>query len=126
MGKYILLMLLAVGSNRAIAEWVSVSGSGSTTVYVDISTFRKDGNKVKMWILQDSKTAKPTTPPYMSSKEEMEFDCAEEQSRALYRSFHSGNMGAGETVHTSPDPDKWKPVPPESIIEVVWKLACGK
>ena len=119
-------MLLAVVSNNSRAEWVSVSRSGDTVVYVDISTYRKDGDKVKMWILQDSKIAKPTLPAYMSSKEQMEFDCKDEQSRALYRSFHSENMGAGETVHISPDPMQWEPIVPESIREVLWKLACGK
>jgi hypothetical protein len=40
--------------------------------------------------------------------------------------WFSGNMGSGQVVHSDSDEDKWIPVAPESIGQLLWKRACGK
>lgn len=132
MRKAILMMLLAVVSSSAMAEWVVVTRSenGANTVYVDPATIRKAGNKVKMWELFDYKTMQAQVSnrglPYMSSKSRSEYDCKEEQSRTLASSYHGENMGGGGVIYTDDEPGKWRPVSPESINEALWELACGK
>jgi len=60
MYKAILLMLLAVVSSSAMAEWVEVDGTSNleigTSVYVD-PTFHKSGNKVTLLELINFTTA---------------------------------------------------------------------
>jgi hypothetical protein len=55
--KKLLLILMLVVSSSAMAEWVWVGKSEGFTTYVDPTTVRKSGNKVKLWRLTDYKTA---------------------------------------------------------------------
>jgi hypothetical protein len=128
MRKVMLMMLLAVVSSNAVAEWVKIGSSENITIYVDLATIRKTGNKVKMWNLLDLKSARgeDTGKPYMSAKGQQEYDCKKKQLRKLAFSFHSGNMGAGEVAYIDYDFEKWIPVSPGSINEAMWKVACRK
>lgn len=128
MRKVILMILLTVVSSSAAAKWVVVAGNETITVYADPATIRKAGNRVKMWRLFDFNKAEVDAQgkSYMSSKAQVEYNCKEEQSRTLYRSFHSQNMGNGETIWLNDETDNWNPTPPESITEALWKFACKK
>lgn len=124
MRRAILMMLLAVMSSSAMAEWVKVGGGDGDFVYADPTTIRKNGDNVKMWSLSDYKTPQGRKS-YMSSKTQDEYDCKEEQSRDLAFSMFSGNMGEGETVFTGPGALRWVPVAPGSVAKVLWNFACG-
>ena len=63
---------------------------------------------------------------YLSSKEQIQFDCAEERVRLLALSLFSGNMGSGNVVHTDSYETKWELIQPRSINRVMWKFACTK
>ena len=124
----ILMILLALVSNSAAADWVKVSENETTTTYADPATISKAGNMVKMWRLIDFRKAVSiaSDKPFMSSKGQDEYDCKEEQTRILALSFHSENMGGGEMVHSEANPSKWEPVHARSIGETLWKFGCGK
>jgi len=129
MRKAILMMLLAVVSGSAVAEWVVVGRTETRTVYIDPATIRKAGNRVKMWSLDDALNKVDYVAgvkPFMSTKEQVEYDCKEEQSRTLYIYFHSGNMGGGEVVYVQSDIGEWTPVAPGSIGNTLLRIACGK
>jgi hypothetical protein len=136
MRKLILMMLLAVVSSCAMAEWVEVTSTDEKTFYANPATIRKKGNMVKMWELVDVKPSGFTKSMQvfseskeefcMSTREQEEFDCKKEQTRTLYISTHSGNMGEGELISRSSNPGKWEPIVPNSIDESLWKFACGK
>ena len=136
MRKAILLMILAVVSSNAAADWVEVSATDKKTVYANPATIRKKGNMVKMWELVDIKPSRFTKSMQvfsesndefsMSTREQEEFDCKKEQTRTLYISTHSENMGEGELIFRCSDPGKWEPIVPNSIDESLWKFACGK
>lgn len=124
MRKAILMVVLAVVSNSAMAEWVKIGSGGGSTSYADPTTIRKNGNMVKMWSLSDYVT--PTGRlSYMSSKTLDEYDCKEEQSRMLTSSVFSRNMGEGEVVFAGPGDLRWVPVAPGSEAKVLWNFACG-
>lgn len=55
MRKIILMLLLTVVSNSAMAEWVLVGGDYAVTYYVDPTTIHKSGNFVRMWDMIDKK-----------------------------------------------------------------------
>jgi hypothetical protein len=82
MRKTIFLMLLAVVSSSAAAEWVEVSKSETVTVYADPATIRKAGDMVKMWTLSDYKTPDDV---HRSRVYQHEYDCKEWQIRLLLK-----------------------------------------
>ncbi|MBI5435614.1 MAG: hypothetical protein HY937_00615 [Nitrosomonadales bacterium] len=127
MRKVILMMLLAVVSNSAMAEWVSVASNKYTAIYVDPATIQRAGNMAKMWILTDYKTAnKDMGEAYLSTKDQNEYDCKEVKFRRRASSQHSKNMGGGKVVYSDSYTTRWKPVPPDSGTEILWKFACLK
>ena len=127
--KLLIAALLAVFSTSVLAEWTKVGDTDTYTNYVDLSTIRKLGNKVKMWNLYDLKvaTSEANGRLYLSSSNQKEYDCKEETSRILAFINYSKNMGAGEAVYSSgalhDEPD---PIAPRSVNESLFKLACAK
>ncbi len=128
MRKVILMLLPFAISSCATAEWTEVDNNRSMVTYVDLATIGKVGNRVNMWSMIDLKTARrdKTGKLFKSTKVHREYDCKEHQSRNLYFSFYSENLGAGEIGYVGVDPENWTPIPPESITAVLWNLACGK
>jgi hypothetical protein len=128
MRKAILMMLLAVVSSSALAEWAEVFRDEAVTVYTDPATIRKAGNRATMWVLYDYKSVQSSnsSKPYRSSRKQSEYDCKEEQSRILSLTAHSGNMAEVDTVFSLSKPEEWEPVRPSSLAELMWKIACGK
>jgi hypothetical protein len=111
---------------NVLAEWVKVNENPRTSVYADPSTIRKSGNLIKMWTLLDLQRPEisGSSKPYLSIKIQTEYDCKNEQSRGLYATSHSENMGKGEVTETSSTPSKWSPVSPQSLEEAMWEFAC--
>ena len=126
MHKAILMMLLAVVSSSAMAEWVKVSEDKLVTAYADPSTIRKLGDKVKMWALWDYSTAQEgDSKPYMSVRIQNEYNCKEETDRQIYATTFSGNMLEGNTIDMQGGRN-WEPIAPRTFGETLWKFACGK
>jgi len=126
MHKAILIMLLAVVSSSAMAEWVKVDEDKLVTAYADPTTIRKSGNKVKMWALWDYSTAQEgKSKPYMSVRIQNEYNCKEETSRQIYATTFSGNMAGGHTINRQGG-RPWLPVSQGNTTELLWKFACGK
>ena len=127
MHKAILMLLLAVVSNSAVAKWTAVNENKESIQYVDLATIRKSGNKVKMWSLSDYKSVQGVAGnKFLSSKIQWEYECKEEQLRQLFCQPFSGYGGRGQPTTWHNKPGEWKPVMPQSIGEIIWKIACGK
>jgi hypothetical protein len=128
MRKAITMMLLALVSGSAAAEWVAVGGNEVSNTYVDPATIVKVGDKVKMWHLVDFNAvqAKATGARYMSEKLLYEYDCKEERARMLSFLAHARNMGAGVMVEGDGRPQKWEPLRPGGAVDYLRKFACGK
>lgn len=122
--------MLAVMSSSAMAEWVEFieDDEETLTFYVDPTTILKNGNNVKMWGLIDYKKAQelPFLPLYMSIKNQYEFNCKEEQTKVLYKSYHAKNKGRGKVIYSNNNPENWSPVSPDSIEKKLWKFVCEK
>lgn len=128
MRKAVLAMMLAVVSSGATAAWLDVGDTEAVTAYVDPATIRKAGNVVTMWDLLDYKKAQeiPSGKTFMSVRAQTEYSCKEKNSRPLTASAHSEKMARGGTVHAVNEPGSWRPVPPGTLDEALWKIACGK
>ena len=79
MRKFIVLMLLAMVSTGATADWVkigSLSSLGGYDVHVDPATISKVGNLVRMWDIMDFKTLQVAgSSRYLSIKRQLEYGC---------------------------------------------------
>ena len=133
MKQLALALVLAVLSGSAAAEWECVSANKELGLdaYVDRATIRMSGSMIKMWDLHNFKTAQNdfgrfNIKPFLSFKEQQEYDCKDERMRTLAVSYHSGQMGQGAVVYSKSDPDPWSPVAPGTIWGKLWKIACGK
>lgn len=127
MSKLLLNLVLVFASTSAMAEWAAVGTNDEFTQYVDFATIRQTVNRVKMWDLVDYKTGQKLFENiYLSVKERYEYDCLEDKYRHLNLSFFGGNMGNGEVVLSTGEPDRWMHVEPGTMADIKWKIACGK
>jgi hypothetical protein len=126
--KALPLLLLAIASGSAMADWVAVGSSKTDTLYVDPATIRGTDNRTKMWALNDYQVTQrlDNREPFKSEKAEYEYDCRQAQARLLYFTSHAESMAEGEVVDFNVVPGEWVPVSPKSELEVLWKIACGK
>ncbi len=111
------------------AEWVEVDNNDSFIAYADPNTIRKNRSMVEMWTLTDHVNAqvnKLSGKTYFSVKMQYKYDCQGERSRILAYSIHSGKMGGGDVIYRENTPLPWMSVPPASILESLWKFACGR
>src|SRR5262249_30217261 len=120
--------LLLLSSSPAYAEWVPVSAAEhGMTVYADPYTIRRKGELVKMCSLYDFKTEQYVRGVLLlSSKGQIEYDCAEERLRGLAVAEFSGNIGKGTVVYTDSSEGKWIPVAPHGVVQALWKVAYSK
>lgn len=129
MRKTVLMMLLAVASSSAAAEWINVVKVAAGSYYVDTATIRSDGNLVRMWTLYDLNKPvfnETNGKPYASQKVQSEFDCKEKLWRMLEYSWYTGKMGEGQMVENFAESYKLRPILSGGAVEILWKHACGK
>ena len=124
MRKLTLLILLAVVSNSAMAEWSDVGRNNVATFYVDYSTIKKARHTVTMWYLFDYRS--PQAGNYLSFKSRAEFECDNQQFKQDFVSYYAGDMGNGTVRKTEQGTHKWVAIPPGSTELILWKAACLK
>ena len=126
-GSIVALAILFLSSS-AMADWVKVDSNDLGTTYVDPSTIRRSGSKVKMWDLVDFRAAQGAKngQQVRSIRAQSEYDCEESAKRAIYVSAHAGNMANGNIVTLITQAGDWTPIAPESVVEAKWKIACKK
>ena len=129
MRKSLLMLMLIFISTSVMAEWTALKWShedGGLTLFVDYTTIRKEGDKVKMLSLVDFKVIEKDETDFYSSRAQNEYDCKEKKIRQLYYSLYSDSMGKGKMEHANSEHLNWLPVQPRSMEEAMWKVACSK
>jgi hypothetical protein len=127
--KSVIIMFLLLNSMNVFAEWTSIGKNedAGATIYAETQTIRKKGNKVKIWSLYDyNKVQVADNTPYISSREIDEFDCSDATYQSLEISAFSENMGKGKVVSLYSIKSNIHEIPPHSVIEGLFKVACGK
>jgi Surface-adhesin protein E len=80
-----------------------------------------------LWALFDFRTIQSIVGgPWLSSKAQREFDCAQERIRLFGFMTFTGNMGSGEPVYSNSEASKWESISPESVDRILWDVACSK
>ena len=113
---------------ESAAGWIAVGSTDNFTIYADRATTRKWRTMVKMWAVTDYKGVQVSDgiKPYRSMRQQLEYDCSEEQIRWVSTSLHDGRMAGGEVVAKDAEIGSWQPVPPGTTGELLWTIACGK
>ena len=109
------------------AEWLLVDGNEKTKVYLDPETIDRNGEWVRVWVVDDLKTAQTRRfRKYSSTRAHEEHDCAKERFRLLALEYFSENMGSGEALYKTSGKSDWAPIPRGTLAESVAKFVCGK
>lgn len=122
------LLLLSVVSSNAAAEWAEVGKAGAATVYADRGTISRKGNMVKMSSLLDFSTAPSinNTPPFLSIKTLVEYDCTVAVARVLVMNTYPDRMGKGDVLEDDSTPRTWKSRSDGGVGAALYRIACGK
>jgi hypothetical protein len=130
MKKIIIVLLGLLISGGATAEWTRVGGgeNGSSDIYIDIDTIRRDGDKLKLWTMHNFKPLKGKTKPTpLSNKAYWEFNCKEETHRLLAMTIYSGKGGSGSIVDSDHNTNRaWEPIIPDSIGRMLFDASCDE
>ena len=131
--KYLELALtvaLAVLSHHAAADWARVAGNNTVVCYADRASIERRGEMAKMKNLLNftlPQTERSVdNKPYLSQREEREYDCRRERYRLLHFSLRADPMFSGALVRSGPDDGEWKKVAPGSLGAALWRAACNK
>lgn len=121
------MLALVVMSSAANADWVKAMTSDQADIYVEPSTIKQAGNKVKIWELYNySSWQEVNGKPVLSLKIQNEYDCEKQRYRSLAGVGYARKMGEGDVRFTDNEANKWGPVVPGTMGEGVWKLVCGE
>ena len=114
-------------SQRLVWDEVGINDDGAT-IYADLASIRKSGNRVKMWSLQNYTSVRNTCGiRNLSSRLLYEYDCKEEKMMMRLLYLHSENMGRGEAIQINGEYCCWwSHVSSGTVNEALWKHACGK
>ena len=124
---WLTMAVLAVASGGAAAQWVTMGDNGQAEIYIDKTTFARSGDTAKMWSLQELKQpGSAGGAAYVSLKRLDEYDCKEPRTRGVEISAFPKPMAQGTAVASEKGSGAWTKVAPDSAIEKMWKIACGK
>lgn len=115
------------GAVTVFAEWLLVGGNDKATVYVDSESVSRNGDLVRVWVLDDLKTSHTRGfSKFLSVRAQEEHNCANERFRLLAMERFSGNMGSGDVIHKKSGESGWAPIPRGTLAQSVWNYVCGK
>ena len=124
---WLTMAVLAVASGGAAAQWVTMGDNGQAEIYIDKTTIARSGDTAKMWSLQELKQpGSAGGAAYVSLKRLDEYDCKEARMRGVEISAFPQPMAQGTAVASEKGSGAWTKVAPDSAIEKMWKIACGK
>tara|TARA_S200000501_G_C20664664_1_gene673513 strand:- start:33 stop:449 length:417 start_codon:yes stop_codon:yes gene_type:complete len=125
-------LLFFLVSSDLKAEWTKVADTGNLgkdnyILFVDFNSIKKEGDISSLWNLKNYKTSQEIAEKvYISNKEKSEYNCARETTRILSFSWFTHPKGRGSMVHTDSEPTDFRTIFPETIDDVLMKIACGK
>jgi hypothetical protein len=120
--------LLLLPATSAIAAWQEIGSNEQSTVSLDISTLKRDGDRAQMMSMLDF--TKPGVDP--KTKEPIrsiiglnEYLCEKAQYRPIEYKVFSGNKGEGKVVADIKSPDSpFETITSGSWAAGVYNIAC--
>ena len=128
MKRLLLVALLCLVCCAANAEWTPlIKGvSHGSSIDVDRSTFKRDGDIFKLWTRWDyDEEVDFGGNKYRSTISLIEINCKQDLARTIFASVYSGQKGEGKKVAETNQPDAdWRPLQPETMFAGLAKWAC--
>jgi hypothetical protein len=120
--------LLLLPATSAVAAWQEIGSNEQSTVSIDVSTLKRDGDKARIMSMLDFKT--PGTDP--QTKQQIrsiiglnEYLCDKVQYRPIEYKVFSGNKGKGKVVADIKSPDSpFEAITSGSWAAGVYSIAC--
>jgi hypothetical protein len=120
--------LLLLPATSAVAAWQEIGSNEQSTVSIDMSTLKRDGDKARIMSMLDFKT--PGTEP--QTKQQIrsiiglnEYLCDKAQYRPIEYKVFSGNKGKGKVVADIKSPDSpFETITSGSWAAGVYSIAC--
>ncbi|MBL0121718.1 MAG: hypothetical protein IPP88_02975 [Betaproteobacteria bacterium] len=126
MRKLILMMFLFGVSSIAHATWekFEMDGNGDTS-YLDKSSIRRYGDKVKVYVLVDARQIETVgNDKYRSIKSELELDCTRSLVRVAYLSMYTDKMASGIIIKFGALDRELEPIEEGSPSATLLSLVC--
>jgi hypothetical protein len=109
------------------AEWILVDRNDKAKIYIDSESISRNGEVVRVWVLDDLKTAHTRGfNSFLSTRAQEEHDCAKARFRLVAIEQFAGNMGTGNSIYKKSGESNWAPIPRGTMAQSVWKFVCGK
>lgn len=127
--RLMLALLLAAICSHAMADWTLYgTGDEGNNSYLNISTIKKAGNKIKIWGLTDYKNLQVVkSSQFFSEVSLREYDCKAETIKFLAVTTYLEHMAVGKVIYTFNMPDSEEmPIAPDTLSADGMKLACSK
>jgi hypothetical protein len=123
MRKYLIALLMLI-SCSAWAEWLLLSETTWSKVYVDLDTIKKDGNISSVWAVNDFYSRNKDGE--LSSRNRVHIDCKNERYRATSFSSHSENMAGGRVLYSDPISNpQWTDIAPNTVVRSFANILCA-
>jgi len=123
----LVLLLAAMTTSRAKAEWVHVWGNDVLDAYVEPDSIRMSGKNVVTQNMFDFK--KPTEflgNDFRSTVNVYELDCEKERLKVLESVWYAENKGEGAIVDSSSLTYKWNRAIPATPGYALMQYACER
>lgn len=123
--KLFLSLLLAMSCSPVMAEWIKISTTEKSVIYIDSSMSKRVGDNVMIWLLRDHMSLQyEGAVPSLSAKDQVEVDCNRRRVRKIYSSAHPQPMGKGQLVYSEHGPMSWNNASPNTIVHRIVDIAC--
>jgi len=129
MQRFLLIILLALASSNAMANWTKVDENSEFAAYGDRATIRTKGHIASMLSMYDFQTVQTLladSAKYDSTKQMSAYDCRDEKTKMLTSTLYSNRMGKGRVVRRYKLQVEWQGLKARTASEALWRLACGK
>ncbi len=123
-----LLIMLALISQPAWAEWERITSPSDFDLYIDIASVKSSDLGKRARFLRDYKQVQtgPGGHRYRSTLGHEEIDCIGDRIRTLAVSFKAEQMGRGNDIYSYAGPsDDWQAISPNSIASSQSAAVCS-
>ena len=123
------LLLVSATSHAEQLVLIWKSPDEGVAQYLDIDNIVYNGDLVEMSRVFNYKPPylrRVNKNPYTSQKIQTEFDCESLALRQLSAKWYSGEMGTGELLNESNDPELWEFGNNDEFTAPLWEIACKR
>ncbi len=120
-----ILIVLALISSSANADWSYINGDANGSQYIDHDKTKKTGSVAKIWTAVDYNQPRQVMGKVFNSVvAQEEYDCNKEIRRTVFVALYEGRMGNGRALMIDSAITAWTPTPPGSSGEMLLNIAC--